>query len=89
MTLEKFCRIAIRVEGEMINAYLAPLENMEGAILLGSIRHKVCRASRPAFDAFRALMQQAFNVAAKDALGVEAAKFDIEPAPEHERSGRG
>lgn len=81
-------RIAIRAEGKMINAYVAPPDTMEGAHLLGCVARAVCEADRSVFDDFQALMQRAAAALTREVLGAEPIRFDTTEAPEHERAGR-
>lgn len=81
-------RIAFREEGESVNAYLAPIETMEGARLVGSIHRSLCMLDRALFDSFVELMQTGATALTKDVLGCEPVRFDQTTAPEHERSGR-
>ncbi len=80
-------RIALRHEGDNVNAYLAQTGTMEGAKLLGSLA--VSMASLPGvFDAWQAFWQQA----SKAAIGalmpdVTVQGFDVREAPEHEKAG--
>jgi hypothetical protein len=80
-------RLAIRQEGELINAYVASNETMEGAMLLGSMRKRICEIDGEIFDLFKMLMQAALAAVSKDAVGIDIAFVGEEPAPEHERSG--
>jgi hypothetical protein len=82
-------RLALRVEGEMWNAYWAPSQsNMDEAILLGSIRMNAVEASAARKNAFMELMKDAFGAAIKDVTGQVAQWNDPVRAPERERSGR-
>lgn len=80
-------RIAFRVEGLMIHAYFAPPETMAGAVLLGSVLKSICDEDRAVWEAFKALMRQSMTTVMRAAIGVEAAEFIEEPAPEHEKAG--
>lgn len=82
-------RIAIRAEGNMVNAYLAAPDTMAEATPIGSIVRSACDADRALFEDFKALMQKVVAAACHSALGVVPADFETSPAPEHERSGRG
>lgn len=80
-------RIAIRAEGEYVNAYFADEHTMDGATLLGSLKRSIAEAG--AFDSWRVFMQDAFALFVEQATGVRPEWPDPpHPAPEHERSGR-
>lgn len=79
-------RLAIRAEGNLVNGYLAPLDSMVGAILLGSLLRGV--AENPdRFEAFKALMLEAVSDATELVTGTRPVFGTVEPAPEHERAG--
>lgn len=81
-------RLAFRVEGDYWNCYFAPeQDSMAGAVILGSLRMTIAQTPEMK-DAFIDLMRSAFNIAARELVGAEAAAFDTRPAPEHERAGR-
>lgn len=84
---QPFFRIAIRAEGEFINAYLAPPDSMVNAVHMGSIRRSFCDASRPLFKQFQELMQAAITVAVQESLGATPEGFVTTAAPEHEKAG--
>lgn len=84
---DKPFRIAIRAEGNFINAYLAAPDSMASAQLIGCVARGACDADRTIFTEFQTLMQRAVAIACKGALGVEPLKFETQPAPEHERGG--
>jgi hypothetical protein len=81
-------RLALRVEGDMWNAYFAKPATMDGAILIGSIKMQaVVKEHRK--EAFIALMRDVFSDLIEDIVGIRPT-WPIpegEPAPEHERSG--
>jgi hypothetical protein len=79
-------RVALREEGEMWNAYLAPEGSMDNALLLGSIRLSIVQKN-PAFkDAFMDMMVAVVGVAIEDVIGV-LPDFVIRGAPDYEREG--
>lgn len=80
-------RIAFRVEGPMVNVYLALHDTMKDAMLMGSCMKSILDVDREQFEKFREIMQNGIAAAIKDTLGVEVSKFEIEPAPAHERAG--
>jgi hypothetical protein len=80
-------RLAMRVEGEFWNAYLASIGTMTDSVLLGSIRMTAVQ-DRDRKDRFMALMQESLAAAVRESTGVEISWPDApESAPEHERSG--
>lgn len=82
-------RIAFREEGTMWNAYIAKPDTMEGAFLLGSIAMGVARSQPDIKAAFMEFMKVAFRQSLQDILGTEIPdEFDMQRAPEHERSGK-
>lgn len=80
-------RLAIRGEGAHVNAYLAQADSMEGAMLLGSMKRKVCERFPDIFNEWKALMARVVSRTAHEVLGVEPRMIE-EPAPIHERAGR-
>lgn len=85
-SIEAF-RLAMRVEGDFWNAYMAAPSTMEGATLLGSVRMTLV-ADQEAKDAFMQVMQFVFGKAIEQAIGVSPTWNGAEKAPEHERAGR-
>lgn len=79
-------RLAIRSEGNMVNAYIADANTMDDAQLIGAISRRVCGLDPAVFDAWKALMTRVLNDAIKDVFGREAEMIE-RPAPEHERAG--
>ena len=81
-----FGRIALREKGKWWVAYHAPLDTMDGAIEIGRIRLNLVMADRMLKERFIAFIQEAFNVACREALGTtpEYPKPPM-PAPAHER----
>lgn len=81
-------RIAFREEGNMVNVYLAKQDSMDDAMLIGSIMKSILEADAPAqFEKLRELFQVGIAVCIKEVIGVEVQKFEISPAPEHEKAG--
>ena len=81
-------RVAMRVEGEMWNAYYALPDSMADAIFLGSIRLATVRDNPARKQAFIELMREIIGDIMEENTGVRPT-WDINPAPEHERSGHG
>lgn len=80
-------RLAFRREGPSVNAYIAPLETMDGARLLSSMPVTLLDADEQLWIDWKALMTRALDVLCQSALGVAVLRFDERPAPEHERAG--
>lgn len=80
-------RIATRAEGPLVNAYLAPMESMEGAILIGCVPRAVCNSDSTVFDEFLELMKRVASVASVAAFGQEPIAFRQQDVPEHEKVG--
>ena len=80
-------RLAIRHEGHFINAYYAQMGTMDGAVLIGSIRHNVCQADEAVFTMFKALMTDAIRTAVEKSLGLSVTQTFEQDAPEHEKAG--
>jgi hypothetical protein len=81
-------RLAFRAEGEFVNAYHAAGDTMEGADLLGSFRRSLLDQQPGLFDAWKAIMSDAYAKLIESTLGIRPT-MDETPAPEHERAGRG
>lgn len=81
-------RLALRVEGDMWNAYAAQMGTMKGAFLIGSIAMGPIRANPDTKQRFMDLMQDVFRDTLKSATGADVSDFEVSRAPEHERSGR-
>lgn len=78
-------RVAIRKEGNWVNAYLAEYDTMEDAKLIGSLAIGI--AGRGDFFArWKQLMSDAMALAVEDIYGQKPV-METEPAPEHERAG--
>lgn len=82
-------RLAIRAEGAMMNAYLAPANTMEGAMLLGSLLRRPLDDDAELWETWKACMRDAASVVISTVFGgdIVAEWSDETPAPEHERSG--
>jgi hypothetical protein len=80
-------RIAIREEGNNVNAYLAQPNTMDNALHLGSLTVQ-CARIPGVFDGFVKLMQQATARLSQDVLGEKVSSFQIQQAPEHEKAGK-
>jgi hypothetical protein len=80
-------RIAIRAEGQMINAYVAMANSMEGAIPIGSISRVLCDEDETLFDQFKALMTMAGTTLIEQLAGGKVLEVFERDAPEHEKAG--
>ena len=82
-------RVAFREEGDLWNAYWAPMDTMEGAVFICSIRMGVVKRYPRIKHAFMS-MATAVMAAFFEDEGIEAewpGPEDAQPAPEHERAG--
>ncbi len=79
-------RIAIRHEGQFINAYLATMDTMEGAKLVASIDHELCVLDPQIFELFKDAMLRAMP-AVVGLIGHKIDRIEIRDAPAHERAG--
>lgn len=83
-------RLALRVEGNFWNAYFAEEKTMDGAILIGSIRMASVQRDPELKDRFQQLMQAVVESALEDGTGRRPDGWlEPQPAPEHEKAGRG
>jgi hypothetical protein len=81
-------RLALRQEGTLWNAYLAENDNMNNAVLLGSIKLSVVKNNPELKQAFKDLMTAVVANAIKETTGIDPI-FAERGAPESERSGHG
>jgi hypothetical protein len=79
-------RLALRSEGDWINAYIAHRDTMEGALLLGSL-HRTLAADAGLWGGWKALMTEATVYMMETVIGVTPDAMIEQPAPESERSG--
>lgn len=84
---ERPFRLAFRVEGTMVNCYLALMDTMDGATYLGGISKAVLDVNPEQFAAFKTIMRVGLAAAIKESLGIDAHHFEETKAPEHERGG--
>lgn len=80
-------RLALRVEGQMWNAYYALSNTMEGAVHLGSIAMVAVRENPERKQAFMGLMQDFVADIIEERTGVRPDWNGERRAPEHERAG--
>lgn len=81
-------RLALRVEGDWWNAYIAETGTMEGARQVGSILMAAVRDNEDRKKAFMELMQGFMSDVLKDVTGARPLWWEAQNAPEHERAGR-
>ena len=79
-------RLAMRVEGNKWNAYVAQLDTMEKAIWIGSIALALVEKNTARKDAFLALMTSSLADAIEELVGRRPTWSEPEQAPEHERT---
>jgi hypothetical protein len=82
-------RLAIRKEGQWVNAYYALPDTMKDALPLGMIRVRICDQSPDLYDRWKQLMKDAVGHIVKDVTGIKPEWSGEERAPEHERAGEG
>jgi len=87
MTEQLAMRLAIRAEGDFVNAYHAAPDTMLGATLIGSFRRSVLEQQPGMFERWKALVSEAYVKTIEDATGIRP-QLTEGPAPVHERSGR-
>jgi hypothetical protein len=80
-------RLAIRSEGNMLNAYIAETGTMDRAILVGSIVRRACDDQPEIFEAWKELMKLVMTETVRTVFGVTPENWREDPAPESERSG--
>lgn len=80
------CRLALRQEGNLWNAYLAPRYSMEGATLIGSIAMKAVVDNPRRKQAFQQMMTDVLSDLVKEFFG-ETPEMTTQQAPEHEKAG--
>ena len=80
-------RIAIREEGDFINAYLAQPGTLKNAVLFASMRRTVAYIDRDVFEKWKRLLTEMLNATMRDTFGVEADGFIEQSPPSGERSG--
>jgi hypothetical protein len=80
-------RLAFRHEGEWVNCYFAQTTTMDGAILLGTLKHRALDAAPGSFEAWQEVMQLVLTGLMQNVAGVDVEHFIKEPAPAHERAG--
>lgn len=82
------CRLAIRHEGDFVNAYMALDDTMQDAKLLGSILCALVDANPELFEQWKNTMRTAMALIVKSIFGANPVWGGEEKAPEHERAGQ-
>ena len=82
-------RLAMRVEGDNWNAYLAEPGTMEGAVLLGSIKLSAVKSNMERRQDFIALMRKIASDLIRDMTGVIPSFGEPVTAPKDESSDHG
>jgi hypothetical protein len=54
-------RLAFKIEGEFINCYYAEMDNLIGAVLLGSLRHSLAEADNTLWQGWKLMMARSFR----------------------------
>jgi hypothetical protein len=80
------CRIAIRTEGEFVNAYWAKVDSLVDAVLICSARRGPMVAHPVLFDQFKRLAESMISQTYGAVFGGEPSYLE-RAAPDHERSG--
>lgn len=80
-------RLAIRHEGDMLNAYLADATSMKDARLIGAVAAGITKR-QDLYDEWKSLMTKILQAAIEDVYG-ETPMFHEREAPESERGGHG
>ncbi len=78
-------RLAIRREGNSVNAYIADPKTMEDAIFVASLSVGIAGKS-DFFERWKQLMSDILALAVEEIYGQEP-EMHTRPAPEHERGG--
>ena len=77
-------RIAIRAEGQMVNAYVAITDE---DVLIGSFHRRLLVTSPELFDQFKELLKAAGAVLIEQVGGKKICAVFEQDAPEHEKAG--
>lgn len=75
-------RLAFRHEGPFWNCYIARMDTMEGATLIGSILMRVVEDDEAVRHSFMECMKLAMAHMLKETSGVEVEAWRVTPAPE-------
>jgi hypothetical protein len=80
-------RLAIRHEGNFVNAYLAKEGDMASAKLLGSIMHSIVEYDADLWERWKAVMSDAMARTIKELFGQTPDMIE-RSAPQHEKGSR-
>lgn len=80
-------RLAIRAEGDVVNAYIAREGTMADPLWLSSISRQLAENHPEFYERWKALATDILAAAVKEIFGQEPT-MTTRTAPEHERSGR-
>lgn len=80
-------RLAFRTEGTMVNCYVAAMDTMAGAHLLGCMPRVVLVADESIWEDWKRLMERAMVPLCRSVFGSEPSHWEEHAAPEHERGG--
>lgn len=80
-------RLAIRQEGQTVNAYVANSGSMDDAFIIGSIAAGLLRMQPELFEQFKALMTSAMIALVEVGANGKVLSLTESPAPEHEKAG--
>ena len=76
-------RLAIRRQGDYLNAYIARDDTLDGATLIGSLLYSAASRDRALRDGFKQSMQRAMSNVIEDLTG-HRPRLEEQPIPAHE-----
>lgn len=80
-------RLAIRQEGQMVNAYVATTTDLAKAIHIGSMSTALLNMRPELFEQFKALMTAGMTTLVEVGTGGTVLSYHEQAAPEHEKAG--
>lgn len=78
-------RVAVRHEGPDINIYAAHVKSMKDAVIIATVKRAVVD-SPEGLEAVKTFAKALAECITRD-IGLSYSRMDVEPAPEHEKSG--
>lgn len=87
MSATQQIRLAIRQEGQFVNAYVAPFDSMQDALHIGSISLALLNMRPALFEGFKALMVDAMTALVETGTDAKVLGTFEQAAPEHEKAG--